>query len=178
MRHPRGCIQRLRRATIEDARTIAEVHVRARRAAYRNLMSPGLLAAESVDDREGRWVRRISDRDARCWLASDENGLVGFAHTARASDPDLGPDDAELCALYLLPEWTGRGLGRFLTAVALHDLGARGFTAVVLWVAVENAPAARFYEFAGFEPDPRANVVPFGDTGLTKRRLRRSLRDD
>ena len=79
-----------RLATVERARRIAEVHVRARRAAYRGLMSPALLAAESVDDREERWRCRLADPEGRCWLLSHEGGLCGFAYTAPTMDEGLG----------------------------------------------------------------------------------------
>lgn len=167
----------LRLATGEDARRIAEIHVRARRAAYRDLIPAPQLAAENVESRRVRWMRRLSDPEGRCWLLIEGTDLLGFAYTARTADEGLGRDCAELFALYLVPEGTGRGLGRLLTGHALGDLESRGFAEVVLWFAEENLVAARFYETAGFEPDPRVPTVPFGDTGLSKRRLRRVLRE-
>lgn len=149
--------------------------MRARRAAYRDLIAAPLLAAENVEDRQSRWTRRLSDAEGHCWLLSDGTGLLGFTYTARPADAGLGPDCAELFALYLVPESIGRGFGRLLTTHALADLERRGFAEVVLWFAEENLVAARFYRAAGFEPDPRVRAVPFGETGLSKRRLRRLL---
>ena len=160
-----------RLATVDDARRIAEVHVRARRSAYRDLLPASLLAAENVEDRELRWMKRLADSEARCWLLDDDDGVFGFAHTARTMDVDLDPDCAELFALYLLPERIGHGFGRLLTTHAVEDLTTRRFGEVVLWFAEENLSAARFYAAAGFEVDPRAERAPFGETGLTKRRL-------
>ena len=149
--------------------------MRARRGAYRQLLSAAQLAHESVDDRERRWTERLSDGEGRCWLLSDDSGLFGFAYTAPARDEDLGSDTAELVALYLLPDRVGRGFGRWATRRALDDLEKRGFVEVVLWVAAENARAVRFYAAAGFETDGRSPPLPFGETGLTRVRLRRSL---
>ena len=165
----------VRAATPEDARRIAEVHVAARRAAYRGLIPGAQLAAESVEERTGRWTDRLSDRQGRCWLMTDPWGLLGFAYTAPSRNEGLAPATAELFSIYLLPSATGRGLGRLLTEHALEDLKERGFSEVVLWYAQENVVAGRFYAAAGFVPDERVATIPFGDTGLTKRRLRRPL---
>jgi ribosomal protein S18 acetylase RimI-like enzyme len=164
----------IRLARSPDARAIAEVHVRARRHAYRSLLDPALLAAESADARERMWDRRLSDRDGRCWVAARDGAIFGFVFAAVARDEDVGPRCAELVALYLLPEHTGRGHGRRLVEHLLSELGSRGFEEVVLWVAVENEAAIGFYERVGFTADPRAKVLPFGDTGLRKCRFRRS----
>ena len=167
---------RPRLATVEDARRIAEVHVQARRAAYRDLVPAAILAAERVEDREVRWLSRLADREGRCWLLGDRAGLFGFAYTAPTMDDGLGADCAELYSIYLLGDRVGRGFGRLLTTHALDDLGARGFAEVVLWYAEKNLRAARFYAAAGFVADPRVGPTPLRNTGLLRRRLRRELR--
>lgn len=149
--------------------------MRARRAAYRGLIPAPLLAAESVDDRELRWRKRLSNPEGRCWLLGDGTGVFGFAYTAPPMDDDLERDSAELHALYLLEERIGAGHGRRLVRHALDDLRRRGYREVVVWYAEENDPAARFYAAAGFEPDPRIGRTPLGDTGLRRRRLRQAL---
>ncbi len=164
----------VRQATPSDARAIAEVHVRSRRHAYRRLLSPDLLSSDNVEARERLWEERLSDPDGRCWVAEHDGAICGIAYTAAARDEDVAPRCAELFAIYLLPEHTGRGHGRRLVEHSLGDLGDRDFEEVVLWVAVENEAAAGFYERVGFALDPRSETVPFGDTGLRKRRLRRS----
>lgn len=164
-----------RLARPSDIKRIADVHVRARRAAYRGLIPEEVLAREDVDARERQWLHRLSTPQGRCWLLDAESGLRGFAYTAPASDPDLGPWIVRLYAVYLLEEWTGSGLGRHLMTHALDDLAVRGFTEVVLWYAEENERAGRFYRAAGFEVDPRVARAPFKDTGLHQRRLRYGL---
>lgn len=160
---------------MHDIRRIADVHVRARRSAYRALVPASILAAEDVAEREVRWQKRLADPVGRCWLLTDESGLFGFAYTAPTQDDDLSREVAELYALYLLGERVGAGFGRHLVTHALDDLRARSFPEVVLWCAVENSRALRFYRSAGFELDARVDGEPLGDTGLTKRRLRQAL---
>jgi hypothetical protein len=45
----------IRKATPEDARAIAEVHVKSWRAAYRDLLPQDFLQGLSVDRREQQW---------------------------------------------------------------------------------------------------------------------------
>ena len=108
-------------------------------------------------------------------MLEDGAGLFGFAYTAPTMDEDLEADRAELYALYLLEHRVGLGFGRHLLAHAVDDLRRRGYPEVVLWYAVENVPAGRFYAAAGFEIDPRIERMAFGDTGLTRCRLRQVL---
>lgn len=162
----------IRLATPADAPAIARVHVLSRVRAYRDLLSADLLAAESVEGRERMWNTRLAQPDGRCWLAEEGGELLGFAYAARARDPELGPECAELVAIYLLPEHNGAGHGRRLVERSIADLRSRDFGDVVVWVAVENEAAVGFYAAMGFTPDTRADTVPFGETGLRKRRLR------
>jgi GNAT superfamily N-acetyltransferase len=43
-------------------------------------------------------------------VAMDDERLCGFATTMPARDSDV-PKHGELCALYVDPEWWGRGVG-------------------------------------------------------------------
>ena len=164
-----------RLASAADAGAIARVHVAARTAAYRDLLPPDALASEDVEARRVLWVRRLGNADGRCWVIEEPAGPFGFAFTSPARDEDVGPQCAELIALYLAPEHHARGHGRRLVDHALDDLARRGFDEVVLWVADENVAATGFYAKIGFVVDTRQPVLPFGDTGLNKRRLRRQL---
>jgi hypothetical protein len=53
----------IREATLEDARTIAEVHVKSWRAAYKQLLPQEFLQSLSVDRREQQWQTSIVNRE-------------------------------------------------------------------------------------------------------------------
>lgn len=162
--------------TLEDVRRVAEVHVRSRACAYRELVPASIMARDTIERRVAQWTKRLSDAEGRLWLASRGSDVIGFAYTAPARDDELDAACGEVRALYLLEDWTGRGLGRTLLAHALEELWGRGCPEVVLWCAEENGRALRFYQRMGFTLDPRVSGSALGDTGLTKRRLR-SMRD-
>lgn len=151
------------------------VHVAARRAAYRSLVPAAALGTDTIARRTAQWEQRLADPRSRCWLLSSGTELAGFVHSAPADDPDLGDDSVEVKALYLLDHVVGRGWGRLTLTHALRESAEAGYREVVLWCAVKNGRAVRFYQAAGFRTDDRALEAPLGETGLTKRRLRRDL---
>jgi GNAT superfamily N-acetyltransferase len=74
----------------------------------------------------------------------------------------------------LAPDAWGRGYGRALFAVAVDDRGARGFSAVTLWVLGGKLRARCFYEAAGMRPDGGAKVEIEGGAELPHLRYRLS----
>ncbi|MFC4556256.1 mycothiol synthase [Georgenia faecalis] len=61
-----------------------------------------------------------------------------------------GEDEGEIYAVGVDPAAQGRGLGRWLTAVALDAMTHRGLRRATLYVEGDNAVARRTYERAGF----------------------------
>lgn len=61
-----------------------------------------------------------------------------------------GQDEGEIYALGVDPGAQGRGLGRWLTAVALAAMADRGLARATLYVEGDNSAARRTYERAGF----------------------------
>lgn len=71
-----------------------------------------------------------------CWLKVEERG-----------------DDGRVGEIYVigtLPEYQGRGLGRYLVAEALARLNARKVDAAAIYVDQSNETAIRLYESSGF----------------------------
>src|SRR4051812_42348235 len=122
----------LRRATANDARDIAEVHVAAWRWAYRGLLPDALLAALDPVERAGMWTRALGAPDSKtvAWMARSVGKTVGFVACGPALD---GSDSGEIYAIYLLEEVAGSGVGRALFEKADASLRERGFASAVLW---------------------------------------------
>ena len=151
-----------RLATAADARPIAELQVRAWRAAYRGLLPDTLLASQSVDERERMWRRWNEGHSLRrIWLAERDDGLAGFAATGPTRDDDAPRSTGEVHAIYLEPGLIGTGVGRALFAHAGEALRAQGFTRATLWVLETNARSRRFYEAAGWRLDGARKTQTF-----------------
>src|SRR6266508_3935185 len=69
-------------------------------------------------------------------------------------ESDLGPDEARLRMLGVLPETRGRGIGEALTRAAIEAARERGRTRMVLNSAEYMTQAHRIYERLGFSREP------------------------
>jgi len=137
--------------------------VRSWQAAYEGLIPADFLARLSASSRAAAWGRRIGDGGGV--LVAEEDGVIaGFAA--------FGP--SQLYALYLLPEFWGRGLGR-----ALHDRVVEEMSgeSAVLWVLATNERAKAFYVRQGWVDDDarQTETVDEGRVTLEEMRFRRPL---
>ena len=144
----------IRPATVEDARSIEEVHVASWKTTYRNIFLASLLEGLSVDQRETGWKEILSQGGAGLTLvACDSEGqVIGFASCGAERIATLSCDgvscDGELQAIYLLESVRGQGLGTLVVRRVARELQSRGFSSMVVWVLALN-PYRKFYEALG-----------------------------
>jgi ribosomal protein S18 acetylase RimI-like enzyme len=174
----------VRAARLEDAASIARVHVDTWREAYRGVVSDEALAAIDVDARVRMWRDLLGAGRARVLVACDDaGGIFGFASCGASRDPDMA-GGGELYTLYVSSSHRHAGAGRALLAGAVDALAALGCHDAGLWVLVDNPRARRFYEAHGWTadpdgarlPSPGRRVVTTGTAaGLVEMRYRRVL---
>jgi ribosomal protein S18 acetylase RimI-like enzyme len=140
--------QMVRRALIDDAASIAHVHVESWRTTYRDLLPAEFLASLSEAGYTERWQRVIGDGSSRVYVVEDEGGVVGFASCGRERAGETG-FGGELYAIYVLEAAQRRGHGRELVRAAVTGLRGMGLKDLIIWVLRDNAPARRFYERLG-----------------------------
>ncbi|TLG75141.1 GNAT family N-acetyltransferase [Methylocystis sp. B8] len=147
---------RLRRANLEDARSIAEINAAAWRETYVGLMSAEALASIDLDDWMRRWLERIgsSEDDQAVFVALEDEVPVGFARCSRQSNPKLVPlgFDGDIASIYLLRRVQGLGLGRCLMTRLAEHLISIGCASAAVWVLRDAAEARGFYETLGAAP--------------------------
>jgi GNAT superfamily N-acetyltransferase len=88
------------------------------------------------DDETRTWVRRHLLEECEVWVATAETAVVGV----------LALRDAWVEQLYVLREWSGRGVGGRL----LERAKERSPGGLQLWTFVSNEAARTFYEHQGF----------------------------
>jgi len=143
----------IRRAVLDDATAIAEVHVAAWRTTYAGIVDQTYIDTLSVADRAAAWTQRLSaeiDAGLDILVATEAHGrIVGFLSAGVIRDP-LPGFDAELHAIYLLDSVQRTGVGRRLVREWAALALARGVHAAVVRVLAAN-PARLFYERLGAE---------------------------
>lgn len=140
----------IRHAELEDAAGIARVQIDTWRDAYRRIMPPRLLEEMNDIRIAAFWAQVIADAHGRsfCFVASVAERVVGFASGGprqQASEQGRG----EVYALYVLPGFQGRGIGRRLVVTSFERMLELGMTEGRIWTLRENAPARGFYQRIG-----------------------------
>ncbi len=139
---------RIRSAELEDAATIAEVHLASWKTTY-----PGIIPQEYIDGLRvekgiADWRGRLSGESRPTVLvAEDEGGIFGFAAGGAIMHPVDGYD-GELGAIYLLASHQGKGAGAALVRRIARELQGQGFRSMAVWVLRDN-PACGFYRRMG-----------------------------
>jgi len=139
----------VRRARPEDARAIARVHAETWREAYEHVFGAERLASVSTDARLGQWERILVAGQSDVFVAVAD-GIVGFVSTGDSRDADA---EAELFAIYVLPEAWGTGAGSALMRAGVEAMRLRASGDAILWVLDDNPRARRFYEREGWALD-------------------------
>lgn len=141
----------IREAKIEDAMSIAKVHVDSWRTTYKGIISEKYLASLSYKDREDFWRERLSDGDSLWFVlvAEDDENIIGFVAGGpeRSGDMDF---TGELGAIYLLENYQHKGIGSQLFKAVIMRLLGIGIKTMMVWVLAEN-PSKKFYESLGGE---------------------------
>jgi GNAT superfamily N-acetyltransferase len=128
---------RLRRGIDSDAKAIAELYLRARKAAL-----PAIPMMVHTDEETRRWIARRVVPRTELWVAETSDGsLLGM----------LVLEDDWVDQLYVEPTLTGQGIGGELISLAkrARPSGLR------LWTFASNLDAQRFYQRHGFEARDR-----------------------
>jgi ribosomal protein S18 acetylase RimI-like enzyme len=154
---------RVREATPDDTEAIVAVTAMGWRTAYRDIVAPERLADLPV----ARWRHEIQVGllrpvdDAFSYVAEIDGEFAGYCFVAAPSrESGLGPNAAELVAIYVEPDRWRQGAGEALMNAAMLRLAGLPYEEVVLWTFKENAPAIAFYERHGWSRDGEEKVHP------------------
>jgi ribosomal protein S18 acetylase RimI-like enzyme len=146
------------------------------RAGYRDIVAPDRLADLPIE----RWRHEVGVGlkrpvgDAFTYVAEIDGKFAGYCYVAAPSrEADLGPDAAELVAMYVDPDHWREGVGNALMRAAVERLSGLPYEEAVLWTFKENERAIAFYERHGWRPDGAEKIHP--RTGEPAVRFRRPV---
>ncbi len=142
----------IRRARIEDARALAEVHALTWEEAYRGLVPDEIIDRRDVDERELRWREILGGKSYVTHAAEIDGVVVGFVNVGPTRETDR-PLWGELYAIYLRAAHWGSGIASELMAAGEQELRDLGYPQATLWVLRDNLRARRFYEKHGWRLD-------------------------
>ena len=105
------------------------------------------------------WLGCIAAGRPQLLVATRSERLLGWVAFDASRDEGVGPDVAEIWAIYVAAEGWGQGVGRQLWARARPRMREQGFTSVGLWAFPENSRAGHFYRALGFEIEPASRKI-------------------
>lgn len=155
----------VRPAGLVDAKSLAEIHVRAWKAAYQGHLPQRYLDELKPSDRAVAWQRHLSDEEnpKTTLVAEGNEGIQGFAIGGPSED---APDRGELFAIYVEPSRWHQGIGTDLLREAESVFVEEGFQEAVLWVLPSNQQARGFYEKHGWSTEGTERTAEVWDLEL------------
>ncbi len=146
------------------------------REGYRDIVAPDRLADLPIE----RWRHEVGVglrrpvADAFTYVAEIDGRFAGYCYVAAPSrEADLGPEAAELVAMYVDPDHWRQGVGGALMLAAVDRLAGLPYPEAVLWTFKENDRAIGFYERHGWRRDGAEKIHP--RTGEPAVRFRRPV---
>ncbi len=147
----------LKPGTIDDAPTLAALHIAGWQGAYGGIVDDTTLNALNIDTRTADWHGWLRDDPTlQTLIGYDTTGHeAGFCAYGKLRTPPPGQSNirpqytAEIMALYLRPAYYRQGLGRVLIRQAAADLMAQRHQGLALWVLAQNTRACGFYTALG-----------------------------
>jgi len=137
-----------REASAEDIPQIARVHVESWQKSFDGIVDREFLENMSVEKRIPRFEQAFAAKSFYKMLVAEdaEKGIVGFADFGLPRDRNSF--DAELYAIYFLPEFQRKGIGGNLFKCCLKEMALNNINTMCL-DSLEISPYRRFYEKMG-----------------------------
>lgn len=130
---------------LDDRLAISKVYEESWKYAYQGIVPQNFL--NSIP--KGQWASHIEQADRKSLLMLEDGIIIGTSCFGKSRMEEMN-GFGEIISLYFLPDYIGKGYGRFLLQVVVSELKKMGFDKVFLWVLEENRNARYFYEKCGF----------------------------
>lgn len=137
-----------RKASIEDCLEVAKAHVRSWRESFAGLVPETVMERITVEKRTKVFKERFQSSAYKMYVAEvADGGIIGFADCGEPRN-EIDGYQAELYAIFLLPEFQGSGVGRRLFSLCVEAVVKSGKSSMYLY-AFENSPYRSFYDKMG-----------------------------
>ena len=145
----------IRRASLSDARGIAQVHLETWRSAYAGILPDHVMVNMTLDGKASAWRSSIAQQGSREAVLAARVSEVGGTGSDVVGFASCGPqggsratDKGEVHTLYVLPDWQEQGVGRALLSGCFRVLKSAGMKSALVWVLADN-PSRFFYQAMG-----------------------------
>ncbi len=164
----------IRRLEPNDAEAVSALFAQSWRFAYKGIVGDAYL--NTLQD--SHWTAFLTQHlnNGLMGIALEADGIMIGACLIRRSSACCYPDDGELLAIYLHPDFIGAGHGHMLYGAVEVAMREEGYTHCIVNVLTENARAVHFYEDHGFERTAHTEKAVLGGQELECVTMRKGLR--
>ncbi|MEA3318440.1 MAG: GNAT family N-acetyltransferase [Bacillota bacterium] len=138
----------IRRAKVDDAPGIANVHVDCWKTTYKGIIPNDFVNNLSYEKRTELWKKNIEKAHIYVVVAENNQGqIIGFAD-AWKRETNVVENSSDLTSIYLLEEYQGKGIGKKLLKELFLRFKQLGYEKIYVEVLEENK-TRYFYEYYG-----------------------------
>ena len=145
-------------ASRSDAADIAQIQVQGLQAGYRGIIPDEYIDMPVSGKRIRSWSGWIDRSRVITIVCRQDDKTIGFCTMQPEFSASNRRNTAELVALYVLPPFWRKGVGRSLCEKLLTLARENGFREMVLWTLESNLQARRFYEAMEFQADNEKRI--------------------
>ena len=102
-----------------------------------------------------QYIMKAEDRGLIVVAENKQGGLSGYAYASYEWRAEFCGETMDIIALFVAPQWRGKGVGSGLIAALLENAKQRGIRRVSAEVHPGNAAIERTLESGGFDPERR-----------------------
>ncbi|KAK3196800.1 hypothetical protein K4F52_000144 [Lecanicillium sp. MT-2017a] len=149
----------IRKATPEDAASVAQIHIQSWRETYTGIVPQSYLDSLNVETRTANWTSHLQRKGSfDVYLALLDGQAVGIAAGGKRRETETAATyQGELFLVYVLQSAKGKGIGRILTKKVAGMIREDGLRGAMLWV-LERNPSKGFYEHVGGKEVARKTI--------------------
>jgi GNAT superfamily N-acetyltransferase len=102
-----------------------------------------------------QYIMNAADRGLVVVAETSKGTLCGYAYASYEWRAEFCGETMDIIALFVAPQWRGKGVGSGLIAALLENAKQRGIRRVSAEVHPGNAAIERTLESSGFDPERR-----------------------
>lgn len=143
----------IRKATKDDANSLAEILTSSWKSAYKDIISTIELEQQTnLEHRKKMFEKMLDTPIGEFYIVTDDLIPCGEFMFCRSRDREMS-EYAEIVSFYLLESYWNKGIGSAMMKTALLKISELGYKNTFLWVFKDNKRARKFYENFGFVLD-------------------------
>ena len=141
----------IRPLTKKDVAGVAEIKVNGWKTAYKGIIDDGYLNKLNIEEYKKIFNNYVGDDNFVVAILNEK--VVGFCRftcdTSSLSNIDY--IDCELTAIYVHPNFKGRGIGTKMFEYVVDKFSNQNKNSMILWCLTDNVKSIEFYKHMGGE---------------------------